>query len=268
MRLSTVVLSLVAVAAVTSAAVRESRAAQPPAAPDSKWEWTIAPYVWTAGVSLDVEANGNLVLGGDATFPDILDKLDIAGMLHFEARHGKAGLLADGLYLSLSDESSSSGNPPIPNGTTADTNLKMGIYELGGFYRPGGGKSGFDFLFGARDVDVSENTDVTFPGPLGLTTSFDGSKNYLDAFAGARVSLPLGSRWNFSGRGDVAGGGTDITWNGVAAFGFSFDKAGKYTLLAGYRYMHIELGQTTDRGTDITSTVALSGPFVGFVFRF
>jgi hypothetical protein len=253
---------------MTPAVAQEPKTAQPPAAASSDWEWTIAPYVWAAGVSLDVEANGNLVLGGDATFPDILDKLDIAGMLHFEARQGPAGLLVDGLYLSLSDESSSSGNAPIPNGTMADTNLKMGIYELGGFYRPGGGKTGFDFLFGARDVDVSQNTDVTFPGPLGVTTSFDGSKNYLDAFVGARVSVPLGARCNFLARGDVAGGGTDITWNGVASFGFSFDKAGKYTLQAGYRYMHIELGQTTDRGTDITNTVVLSGPVVGFGFRF
>lgn len=205
MRLSTTVLSLAVVLAVTSAAAPESKAAQSSATPDSKWEWTIAPYIWTAGISLDVEANGNLVLGGDATFPDILDKLDVAGMLHFEARHGKAGLLVDGLYLSLSDESTSSGNAPIPNGTMADTNLKMGIYELGGFFRPGGGKGGFDFLFGARDIDVSQNTDVLFPGPLGLTTSFDGSKNYLDAFAGARVSLPIGKRFNFIARGDVAG---------------------------------------------------------------
>jgi hypothetical protein len=266
MRIPTAVLSLVAIAAVTSAAVRESRAAEPPAAPDSTWEWTVAPYVWAAGVSLDVEANGNLVLGGDATFPDILDKLDVAGMLHFEARQGPAGLLVDGLYLSLSDESSVSGHASIPNGTLADTNLKMGIYELGGFYRLGGGKRGFDFLFGARDFDVSQTTDVIFPG--GLTTSFDGSKNYLDAFAGARVIAPIGTRWNFIGRGDVAGGDTDITWNGVASFGFSFDKAGKYTLQAGYRYMHIELGRTTDRGTDITNTVTLSGPVVGFGFRF
>jgi hypothetical protein len=268
MRFLAAILPFLALAVVTPAAAQEPGPAQPPAPSNSNWEWTIAPYVWGAGVSLDVEANGNLVLGGDATFPDILDKLDIAGMLHFEARHGKAGLLADGLYLSLSDESSSSGNFPIPNGTLADTNMKMGIYELGGFYRPGGGTGGFDFLFGARDVDVSQTTDVTFPGPLGLTTSFDGSKNYLDAFAGARVRLPLGTRWNFMARGDVAGGGTDVTWNGVASFGFSFDKAGKYTLQAGYRYMHLELGQTTDRGTDITNTVTLSGPIVGFAFRF
>jgi hypothetical protein len=264
----TALLPLVLAAAVSTILAQEPAAAGSPAATQSNWEWTIAPYIWGAGVSLDAEANGNLILGGDASFPDILDKLDIAGMLHFEARHGKAGLLADGLYLSLSDESSSSGNLPIPNGTLADTNLKLGIYELGGFYRPGGGKSGFDFLFGARDVDASQTTDVTFPGPLGLTTSFDGSKNYLDAFAGARVSLPIGTRWNFMARGDVAGGGTDVTWNGVASFGFSFDKAGKYTLQAGYRYMRLELGKTTDRGTDITNTVTLSGPIVGFAFRF
>lgn len=207
------------------------------------------------------------MLGGDATFPDVLDKLDIAGMLHFEARHGKAGLLADALYLSLTDDSTSSGNPPVPDGTLAETNLKMGIYELGGFYRPGGRPYGIDVLFGARLVDVNENTGVTFPGPLGVMTSIDGSKNYLDEFAGARYGRPFGKRWNFVVRGDVAGGGTDFTWNAVGSFGFGFDKAGKYVLQGGYRHMHFDLGQTTDRGTDVTSTISLSGPILGFVIR-
>jgi hypothetical protein len=267
-RIRTAILPCLALAAVTSAAAQEATAVQPPAAPGSKWEWTIAPYLWGAGVSLDVDANGNPVLGGDASFKDLLHKLDIGGMLHFEARHGKAGLLADALYISLSDQSHSSGNPPIPNGTMVDTHLTMGIYELGGFYRPGGRSRGFDILFGGRLVDVNQDSDVTFPGPLGVMTTIGGSKNYVDAFAGVRTSVAMGRRWDFIARGDVAAGGTDFTWNAVASFGFKFDKAGKYTLTAGYRAMHLDLGQTTDGGTEVTSKMTLSGPVLGFLFRF
>jgi len=230
MRIPTVVLSLVAVAAVTSAAIHESRAAQPPAAPDSKWEWTIAPYVWTAGVSLDVEADGNLVLGGDATFPDILDKLDIAGMLHFEARHGKAGLLADGLYLFAERREQLLGQPPIPNGTMADTNMKMGIYELAASTGPRR-QDRLRLSLRARDVDVSQNTDVTFP-VLGLTTSFDGSKNYLRRVRRRPRQPAAGDALEFHRARRRRGGRDRHHWNGVATFGFIFDKAGKYTLLA------------------------------------
>jgi len=32
------------------------------------WEWTIAPYIWGSGISLDMTANDEPVLGADASF--------------------------------------------------------------------------------------------------------------------------------------------------------------------------------------------------------
>jgi hypothetical protein len=32
--------------------------------------------------------------------------------------------------------------------------------------------------------------------------------------------------------------------------------------------MHLDLGQTTDGGTEVTSKMTLSGPVLGFLFRF
>ena len=262
------ILPVIAIAAVTSAAAQESTEAKPPPASSSKWEWTIAPYIWGAGLSMDMQVNGDPAFGADASFSDLLDKLDVAVMLHFEARHQNLGMFTDALYVSVSDESTSGGNPPIPDGSQIDASLQMGIYELGGFWRPGGKPTGFDLLFGARLIDATPTIDVTFPGPFGQSTSVEASKSYLDGFVGVRYGVPFAGRWNFAVRGDMGAGGTQFTWNAVAGFGVRFDKAGHYNLTGGYRYMNVDFGRSTDRGVDVTSTLSLSGPFLGPVFRF
>ena len=55
------------------------------------WEWSIAPYIWGSDISLDVTANDEPVIGADVAVKDLLDKTDLAGMLHFEGASGKAG---------------------------------------------------------------------------------------------------------------------------------------------------------------------------------
>jgi hypothetical protein len=52
------------------------------------WEWTIAPYLWASGVQLDLTVNDNTEIGGDATFKNILDKVDSVFMGHF-GRHAQ-----------------------------------------------------------------------------------------------------------------------------------------------------------------------------------
>ena len=56
------------------------------------WEWTIAPYLWAYGVQLDLTVNDNTEIGDDATFKNILDKVDSVFMGHFEGRKGRWGM--------------------------------------------------------------------------------------------------------------------------------------------------------------------------------
>src|SRR5262252_1491580 len=82
-----------------------------------KWSWDVTPYIWASGVKADVSVNDEPAFGADATFPDLIDKVDIAGMLHFEGRRGKAGFFTDAIFISLTDEDTLSSNPPLPGGT-------------------------------------------------------------------------------------------------------------------------------------------------------
>ena len=58
--------------------------------------------MWAPGLGGEVGI-GNAVTDIDISFGDILEDLEIAAMLQFEARKGRWGFLFDGFWLQLSD---------------------------------------------------------------------------------------------------------------------------------------------------------------------
>ena len=232
-----------------------------------KWEWELTPYLWASGVRADVSIDGDPTIGADATFSELVDDLDVAGMLHFEGRHGKLGFFTDAIFISLSDEQTRSADPPLPGGTQTESELEMGIYEAGGFYRPSGKEFGFDFLYGLRFLDFDQDISVTIPPPVSASTSLEASSLYTDGIVGARYSMPMGKRWYFVIRGDVGAGDANLEWNGVVTFGFKCDQKGKYIVNGGYRYFKVDLDDE-DNGVDVESDLTLQGPYIGFTFKF
>ena len=64
-----------------------------PAQADENWQFQIAPYVWTAGLEGGVATlPGVPAASVEASFIDILEKLDVAFMIAGEAHNGRAGL--------------------------------------------------------------------------------------------------------------------------------------------------------------------------------
>ena len=79
----------------------------------------------------------------------------------------------------------------------------------------------------------------------------------------------IGARWKwcYGARADIGGGGTDGTFNALAAIGYTFGETGLFSLDLGYRYMTIKLENNQD-GTNIESEITMSGPLLGFIFNF
>lgn len=233
--------------------------------------WTIAPYLWASDVAMDVAINGDPVLGVDASFSDILDKLDMAFMGHIEVSSDVFGVFFDGIYISLADDQIINLGPggPILGDLLVDVSLKMNIYELGGFYRMGSGEVGssaFDIIGGIRLVDIVQNVDIVLPGPGATPVNKVLDAAETDIFLGARLSGKFTEKWHYKLRADYAGGGTEGTINGLAAVGYTFGQ-GLFSLDLGYRYMNIELKNEDADGT-IESEITMSGPVLGFIFTF
>jgi hypothetical protein len=235
-------------------------------------DWTIAPYVWVPGITLDSTVESDPIIGPDVTLNGLVDKLDGVFMGHFEGRGKRFGLFVDMIYLSLADSNVISVGPdePILGGLSSDTNFKLKLYEIGGSYRIGNGDPGsakIDVLFGARAVDVDQNINLILPGPGATPVNRSNAISESDAFIGGRLVGNLTDKWHYKARADIGGGGTSGTFNIFGSVGYTFGQSGLFSLDFGYRYMTIKLKNSQD-GTSTETDITLSGPLLGFIFIF
>jgi hypothetical protein len=138
---------------------------------------------------------------------------------------------------------------------------------VAGIYNPALDRSGFTLIYGGRMVDTGLDIDTDFSNPLIADRTYHGGGTLYDAMLGARWSTELSERFNFSLRGDVAGGGTELTWNAVAAFGYELGQTGRYALIAGYHHMNLQMREE-DQRAEVESEVTLSGAFLAFAVKF
>jgi hypothetical protein len=220
-------------------------------------EWLVAPYLWLTDVTLD-QSSGP---GGSISASDLLDKADFAGMIRVEAVRNRWGISVDYVFLGLSD---SAVLPRMPPSFNVLVDVDMSIVELGGFFRPSGSDNGVDYLFGVRNINVDKTLLMT-PILGGVTQRFDSDSKFTDVFAGARFLHRFSPNWDFALRGDLSFGDSEGTVNLLTSVGYRFNAT--FALNLGYRHLAIEFEDNVD-GVDETTDIELSGPFLGFLFRF
>ncbi len=89
--------ALVAIGAFTQAAQAQDN-----------WKWRVAPYLWATSLQGRVATvPGVPPADVDASFSDILDNLDFAGMVVAHGRNGRWGITGDLQYVKLTAESGS-----------------------------------------------------------------------------------------------------------------------------------------------------------------
>jgi len=237
------------------------------------WEWTVAPYVWVPGITVDSDFSGEAGLPDDGGDVSIIDKLDAALMGHVEARKGRWGVYADFIYVELSDENSTPLGPggPISGDLTVTSDLTLGLLDVGGLYRLTGASSGpfdFDLLLGARFIDIELDTVITLPLPGSAPLDVGTRVSDTDLMLGGRLRGRFNERWYWTARADLSFGGSEGTANGLASIGYLFGDTGLFSLDLGYRHMTLKTESRRANGAQVVNDLEVSGPVVGFVFRF
>ena len=231
------------------------------------WKWEVTPYIWMNDATSDVSVHDDPVTNSTVPFKDLLDHLEFVAEVHAEGRTGKHGVLADLMYVALHEDGAHF-DLPKPDGAEAlaEADYDMTIFEAAGLFNPSGDGERFTLIYGLRYLDQSLDLDVEFDIAPGIATDrqYDGGGSFLDGMVGARWAGHFAPRWSWSIRADVSTGGTKLTWAGTAGAGYSFDEAARYTLLAGYRYLDIDLDSDETVETDST----YKGFITGFRFSF
>jgi opacity protein-like surface antigen len=250
--------ALLATAALPAPA-RAQAANRPTAAMDGEWHFTLAPYMWFSAIKGDVSVGNLPPIPVDASVSDILSNFDFGLEGHFEARKNRLGLGADFIYTNL-------GADVAPGVELVDVraDVRQLITEGFVFYRLASGTRGgrVDLLAGARYTGTRAR--LTAEGAGGIDYDRDGKElSWVDAMAGLRAVAPLGSRFAVLGRGDIAGFGSQLTWN--VSGDLAFLASERWTVGAGWRYMDIDY-EKDDTVLPERFDLAYNGPRLWFAY--
>jgi hypothetical protein len=178
------------------------------AAAADEWKFSVAPYLWGAGVDGTVTVRGHEA-DVDLSFEDILDDLDFGAMVNLQARKDRFGLYTDVLYLKVSDTS----NVTTPAGATileATVETEQWLVDFGASWEVAswvkcGAKAGFiDLMAGGRYCNVE--TDIKSDSPVfGGDREVGQTMDWVDPIIGARFAAGLTPKISLIGRADVGG---------------------------------------------------------------
>ena len=223
----------------------------------------------------------------DMSFSDILSDLELAGMMHMEAKKGKWGFFLDPTYMKLktSGEGTRSFRGPLGQQTVdafvdADISMEQWAVDFGGFYEfakiPVGQDKDkmmyLDILAGGRywylsgDIDVGLVLDAN-GNQVARSISQSGSRQWIDPFVGLRTRFQLTKDLMMVFRGDVGGFsiGSKFAWNVSGYLGYSVSEM--VSLWAGYRALGVNY-QNGSGNDKFVYDVTIQGPAIGVGFRF
>jgi hypothetical protein len=199
---------------------------------------------------------GDRIAEVDARFVDIIDEVNFGFMGAFEARKNRFIFLTDLMYLNLSDGSATPG--PLFSSVKVDFKAFILDPEVG--YRLLEGEGGsIDAVVGFRYWHL--RTRLEFRAGILPDTEVTRTKNWADVVGGLRGRAKLSEKWFLTGKGDVGGGGSDITYQLFGGVGFNLCEKG--SLVLGYRYLKVDYDND-----DFLFDMSLKGPMLGFTFRF
>ncbi len=225
------------------------------------WEYQIEPYMMASSIKGDAGVGRLNGIPVEVGFDDILENLDIAGMIHFEALNNSGwGITLDYGFMDLGADISTT------RGAIVDVAVHQGVFEALVINRNQFGDDTLDYTFGIRwwdnDIDISID-----PAILSGTIDTSVKEDWVDFVVGIRYSHKLNSQWVFVIQGDVGTGGSDSTSS--FASGFYYKMTDQWTLDLRYKSTWVDY-KDGDAGTQnyFAYDTTTQGPVIGFSYKF
>ncbi len=219
-----------------------------------KWQFGAEVYLWGASVDVRPTRGDSIEIG----FSDIIDHLDFGFMTTLGARKGKWSLLADFIYINVSDDEQGTADLiGFPIRTSYDARVQTWLVTAGGGYTVlETDRFNLDLLVGTRYLWL--DTSLKFQiGPFKIKATPD-TRSW-DGIIGVRGKADLSDKWYLSYYLDGGTGDTDFTWQAKAGLNYQFKKV---DAVMGYRRLDYKInGRKIDDAN-------LNGPYLGVKFPF
>jgi hypothetical protein len=150
----------------------------------------------------------------------------------------------------------------IPTRVDIGVEMETWIVDLAGSYSiHRTDKHDVQVLAGVRYLWLEVGTKLDASVIPGGGVVADGRDDVWDGIVGLRGVSELGDKWWLNYRFDIGAGDSDLTWNAVAQFGYTYDWG---SLVVGYRYLHYDF----DSDFKLLKDLDVDGPFIGALWEF
>ncbi len=233
----------------------------------SDWVFSVAPYVWAAGISGDVGLFGRKPIELDMKFSDIFQDLKFAGMGVVEAHNGQFGVFGDVMYINIeADEGIRRTVGGVPLALDATVNTESFVATMMGEYRAVNDETmTLDLMAGIRVWDVGNDISVklTAGGADLARFSGDDGASWVDPMIGFKTRINTDMPLYFTGWGMIGGAGigSDLSWDAMAGIGYQWTD--NFSTVAGYRALGVDYSND-----GFVFDVVQQGAFIGGVFNF
>lgn len=235
--------------------------------PAKEWTFTIAPYLWAAGLEGDVGLSGRQPVGVDMSFGDIFDNLRFGGMVVSELHNDTWGLFGDLVYVStVANQSITRTVNDAPATLSARVETHSFTGTLMGEYRAlSTERATIDVMAGGRIWNVDNDISVSLASDGSEVADFSGgdSATWVDPMIGAKMRINTNSPWYFTAWGMIGGfgAGADLDWDLLAGVGYQWNE--RFAMVGGYRALGVDY---EDDG--FVYDIVQQGPFLGAVVKF
>jgi hypothetical protein len=248
---------LAGVLAVALFATNSPIFAQEAAADDAGWKYTLNVYGWGTGFTGELGPNSHQV-DVHSSISDVLEVLDFAAFLHFEAHKGRWGIMVDPIYANLGTTADSQGRRLE---RTVDLDMEASVFILAGSYQVyKGPQSTLDFTFGGRYMGLTADIAPRH------VPAYHEKVSWVDPVIGLKGSVRMSKAWTFVYRGDIGGFGvgSDLTWLGALVFDAQVSKV--VSINFGFNALYNDYKQGSGPN-DFTFDATFMGPFLGVGFK-
>lgn len=224
----------------------------------SDWDFEITPYLWATAQHGET-GNAFIEADFDASFSDILNNLDMALLVDFEAQNDHWGIKADTVYMNVAAD----GDVQLSNigpGIEAALDIKETVFSGTVFFKP---TAPLQLHLGARYVDLNNRLDLQSRGPIGVTNKITLGDSWSEAIVGAKYTLPISNNLNLVGYGDIGG------WSGQSdgmyqlAISLEYQITDLLNIKGGYRILDVDYNTR-----DFVFDAKTEGLAIGLGFNF
>lgn len=250
--MKTTILSCVVLSISASGVAAETEGA-------SDWRFQLTPYVWMSGLQGDV---GRLANGApievDLSFQDVLEDLDIAGMLYGSARSGDWALFLDATYVSSSSTEALGGI--LFDSAKVESDTTTLALAVGRVFARSEGMSATAYV-GARAWWLDNTIEVRAAG--GGVSRESSSESWVDPLIGVTGQYMPNETWTLTGALEIGGFGVgaDFGWSALAAA--TYKVSDQFGVSVGWRHLEVDY----DTGGTLYD-VRQTGPLLGATFVF